>query len=69
MMIRIVSLGLMLMLCAGAAAQDANDISYTMSEKLMKQLNAGSGFIGTLTLNAAAVKGAKTTPLPPSSRL
>ncbi len=57
MMIRIVSLGLMLMLCAGAAAQDADDISYTMSEKLMKQLNAGSGFIGTLTLNAAAVEG------------
>lgn len=57
MMIRIVSLGLMLALCVGAAAQDADDISYTMSEKLMKQLGAGSGFIGTLTLSAAAVEG------------
>jgi hypothetical protein len=57
MMIRIISLGLMLMLCAGAAAQDADDLSYTMSEKLMKQLNAGSGFIGTLTLNATAAEG------------
>lgn len=57
MMIRIISLGLMLMLCAGAAAQDADDISYTMSEKLAKQLSAGSGFVGTLTLNATAAQG------------
>ena len=60
MLIRIVSLGLMLALCAGASAQDADDLSYTMSEKLMKQLDAGSGFIGTLTLNATAVEGRET---------
>jgi len=57
MMMRILSLGLMLMLCASAAAESADDLSYTMFEKLMKQLDAGSGFVGTLTLTATAAEG------------
>ncbi|MFH1513118.1 MAG: hypothetical protein ABIG45_07160 [Bacillota bacterium] len=56
-MIRIVSLGLSLLLCTGAAAESTDDLTYTMSEKLMKQLDAGSGFVGTLTLTAAAAEG------------
>lgn len=52
--IAVVSLAL---LCTGAAAETADDLSYTMSEKLMKQLSAGSGFVGTLTLSAAAAAG------------
>ena len=56
--IRIISLGLSLLLCAGvAAAQDTDSITYTMSEKLMKQLQAGSGFVGTLTLDVTANEG------------
>ena len=55
--IRILSVGLTLMLCAGAAAESAEDITYTMSEKLTKQLEAGSGFVGTLTLTSTAVPG------------
>ena len=58
-LIRIVSLGLMLALCAGASAQDADDLSYTMSEKLMKQLDAGSGFIGTLDAQRHRCGGAR----------
>lgn len=58
-MLRIVSLGLALVLalCAGAAAESADGPSYTMAEKLMKQLDAGSGFVGTLTLTATAAEG------------
>ena len=55
--IRIAALLLSLLLCAGAAAESADDLSYTMSEKLTKQLNAGSGFIGTLTLNVNPAEG------------
>jgi len=51
------ALGLTLMLCAGAAAETTDDISYTMAEKLMKQLEAGSGFAGTLTMTATAAEG------------
>ncbi len=58
--LRILSVGLTLMLCAGAAAETTDGISYTMSEKLMKQLEAGSGFVGTLTLTSAAVQGRET---------
>ena len=57
MIIRTVSLVLSLLLCAGAAAESVDDLSYTMYEKLQKQLNAGSGFSGTATLSIAAVEG------------
>jgi hypothetical protein len=56
-LIRIISLGLTLMLCMGAAAETTDDLTYTMAEKLMKQLYWGSGFAGTLTLSATAVEG------------
>jgi len=58
--IRILSVGLTLMLCTGATAESMDDITYTMSEKLMKQLEAGSGFVGTLTLTSTAVQGRET---------
>lgn len=57
MILRIVSLGLALLLYSGAAAGSMDDLSYSMADKLMKQLSAGSGFIGTLTLTANALEG------------
>ena len=45
------------LLCTTAFAQTATDINYTVEEKLLKQLQAGSGFSGTLTLEATAVDG------------
>lgn len=58
-MARLLALGLIFMFIASAAAETADDLSYTMGEKLMKQLEAGSGFVGTLTLNATAVEGSE----------
>ncbi|MBN1778046.1 MAG: hypothetical protein JW811_07990 [Clostridiales bacterium] len=57
MVFRIAALGLVMLLCTGAAAQTADDVSYTMDEKLIKQLSYGSGFQGTLTITADAVEG------------
>lgn len=55
--IRIAALLLSFLLCAGAAAETADDLSYTMAEKLARQIGAGSGFIGTLTLNVTPAPG------------
>lgn len=55
--LRIAALTLVLMLGAGAAAQTADDVSYSMAEKLLLQLDDGSGFKGTLTITADAVEG------------
>ncbi len=55
---RIAAFGLALLLCAAsAAAQTAEDVSYTMAEKFVKQLEYGSGFQGTLTITSLAVDG------------
>lgn len=54
---RIVALGLTLLLCASAAAESTDAVTYTMAEKLVKQLKAGSGFTGTVTLTSTAVQG------------
>ena len=55
---RIAALGLVFLLCAAtAAAQTAEDVSYTMAEKFVKQLEYGSGFQGTLTVTSLAVDG------------
>jgi len=45
------------LLCTGAAAETATNLDYTVEEKMVKQLQAGSGFEGTLTLEAEAVAG------------
>lgn len=45
------------LLCSTAAAQSALDVEYTVAEKLLKQLQAGSGFTGTLTVESTAVAG------------
>ncbi|HPJ02339.1 MAG TPA: hypothetical protein PKU80_05825 [Candidatus Limiplasma sp.] len=55
---RIVALGLALLLCTGAAtAQAADDVIYSMAEKLLRQLDIGSGFQGVLTITSEAVEG------------
>lgn len=55
---RVAALGLALLLCAAtASAQTADDVSYTMAEKFVKQLEYGSGFQGTLTITSLAVDG------------
>lgn len=48
---------LVLQIGAGAATETADDLSYTMLEKLLMQLDDGSGFEGTLTITADAVEG------------
>ena len=45
---------LSLMLCVGACAEG---LDYSVAEKLLKQLNVGSGFEGVLTLVSTAVEG------------
>lgn len=50
----LMALGLLL---TGAIAETVSDLDYTVEEKLVKQLQAGSGFQGTLTIEAAAVEG------------
>ncbi len=45
------------MALTGAVAETAAGLDYTVEEKLVKQLQAGSGFTGTLTLEASAVAG------------
>ncbi len=45
------------LLFSSAAAQTAGELDYTLEEKLTKQLQAGSGFSGTLTVEAGAVEG------------
>lgn len=45
------------MLCASALAEQTAELNYTVSEKLFKQLQAGSGFEGTLTVESTAVQG------------
>ena len=47
----------MLALCLPAAAAPATEVNYTVGEKLLKQMQAGSGFTGTLTFTATAVPG------------
>ena len=58
--LRILTLCLALALCLPAAAESTADVSYTVGEKLLKQLEAGSGFTGTLTFTATAVAGRET---------
>ena len=55
--VNILIFGLALLLCTGAMAETADDVAYTMVEKLMKQIQYGSGFKGTLTITADAVEG------------
>ncbi len=45
------------LLFSAASAQTADDSDYTLEEKLSKQIQAGSGFEGTLTVGSAAVEG------------
>lgn len=45
------------MLCASALAEQTAALTYTVAEKLIKQLQAGSGFEGTLTVESTAVEG------------
>jgi len=59
----ILALVLALLLCAGASAETADDVSYTMAEKLVKQIEYGSGFQGTLTITADAVEGRESEAL------
>lgn len=55
---RILTLCLALALLPAAAFAEATaEPAYTMAEKMYKQLEKGSGFSGTLTLEAAAVPG------------
>ena len=51
---RIACLWLCLALCAPALAEG---VDYSLAEKLSKQLEAGSGFTGTLTVSSEAVPG------------
>ncbi len=55
--LRIITLCLVLALCAPAGAESVAGVTYTVGEKLAKQLEAGSGFTGTLTLEAVATPG------------
>ncbi len=55
--LRILTLCLVFALCLPAAAESVADVSYTVAEKLLKQLEAGSGFAGTVTFTSAAVAG------------
>ena len=57
MALRIAALMLVLLLGTSAAAEMADDVSLTMAEKLLKQMDFGSGFQGTLTITAEAVEG------------
>ena len=61
--LRILTRCLVLALCLPAAAESVADVGYTVAEKLLKQLEAGSGFAGTLTLTATAVAGRETEAL------
>ena len=45
------------LLIPAAAAESLLDANYTITEKLIKQMEAGSGFTATLTMEAAAVEG------------
>ena len=45
------------MFCTSALAEQTADLTYTVAEKLIKQLQAGSGFEGTLTVESTAVEG------------
>lgn len=45
------------LLFSGAFAETVSDLDYTVEEKLLKQLQAGSGFQGTLTIESTAVEG------------
>lgn len=47
----------LVMLVSYAVAETVTDVDYTVTEKLIKQLQAGSGFTGTLTLESIAVAG------------
>ena len=42
-----------------AVAETTADLDYTVEEKLVKQLQAGSGFSGTLTLNRLQMPGVR----------
>ena len=53
---RILSLGLILLLCTNASAATANPTN-TMADRLIRQLERGSGFVGTLTFTATAAQG------------
>ena len=55
--LRILTLCLVLALCLPAVAESVADVSYTVAEKLLKQLEAGSGFAGTVTFTSTAVAG------------
>ena len=47
----------LVMLLSSAMAEPTTDVSYTITEKLLKQMEAGSGFSARLTAQADAVAG------------
>ena len=62
--LRAVTLCLTLVLLMSAAyAETATDVNYTVQEKMLKQLQAGSGFTGTLTVESKAVPGRESEAL------
>ena len=62
--LRLLSVCLMLaLLVSGALAESVTGTDYTVAEKLIKQLQAGSGFAGTLTLESTAVAGRESEAL------
>lgn len=52
---------LTVMVCLAPMASCATGVDYTIAEKLFRQIEAGSGFRGTLTLEIAAPDGGSST--------
>lgn len=52
-----------MLVTTGAAAEVVTEVDYTVQEKLFKQLQAGSGFSGTLTVESAAAPGRESEAL------
>ena len=53
----------LVLLMSAAYAETATDVNYTVQEKMLKQLQAGSGFTGTLTVESKAVPGRESEAL------
>ena len=55
---RLLALGMALVMFPfGAVAEAVTGTDYTVGDKLLRQLQAGSGFSGTLTVESTAVAG------------
>ena len=55
--LRLLTVCLALSLLSPAVAETATGTQFTVGEKLIKQLEAGSGFTGTVTVESKAVEG------------